>query len=49
MKATKFIKVNVDTLLNGTSIIIKLNEETKVCICRDMKDLIIFPIIEEGE
>lgn len=48
MKGHKFVNVNTDSLLDGTCVIIKFDEKTDtICICRDMKELKIFPYIEE--
>lgn len=48
MKGHKFVTVSTDDLLNGTGIIVNLDIKTdKIVICRNMKELTIFPYAEE--
>jgi len=48
MKGYKFVKVNTDELLHGTGVVIDLGVETsKIVICRDLKELTVFPYVEE--
>ena len=50
MKGHKFVTVSTDDLLNGTCVIVKLDEKTDtICICRNMKELTIFPYVEEDD
>ena len=48
MKEHKYVKISTDDLLNGTGIVVNLDIKTdKIVICRDMKELTIFPYVEE--
>ena len=45
MKEHKFITITTDELLDGTCITVELDMKTnKICICRNLKELIIIPI-----
>lgn len=45
----KFVKIPVEDLLYGTGIIVNLDTKTnKICVIKNLKDLIIFPIEDEN-
>ena len=41
----KFVKIPVEDLMYGTGVIVNLDTKTnKICVIKNLKDLIIFPI-----
>lgn len=49
-KATKFIDISTEDLLNGTGIIVKFEESSdKICLIKSDKKLILFPVLEESK